>query len=54
LLSFYLEECGLGGIETHDRSPGEESMPALSALPEDFRIAFFGGLDYATIARKLV
>ncbi len=54
LLSFYMEECGLGGIETHDRSAAVEAMPALSALPEDFRNEFFGGLDYAIIGRKLM
>jgi O-antigen chain-terminating methyltransferase len=53
LLSFYMEECGLGGIEVHRLSPAIESMPALASLPEDFREAFFGGLDYAIIGRKL-
>ena len=54
LLAFYMEECGLGGIEMQDRSPSVETMPALAALPEDFRNTFFGGLDYAIIGRKLV
>jgi 2-polyprenyl-3-methyl-5-hydroxy-6-metoxy-1,4-benzoquinol methylase len=53
LLSFYMEEYGLGGIEVHRLSPAIESMPALASLPEDFREAFFGGLDYAIIGRKL-
>lgn len=53
LLSFYLEEFGMGAIEIHRLSPAAESMPALNALPEDFRQAFFGALDYAIIASKL-
>ncbi|HKW96286.1 MAG TPA: class I SAM-dependent methyltransferase [Bryobacteraceae bacterium] len=54
LLAFYLEECGIGRIEVQYRSPAVESMPALAGLPEDFQNAFFGGLDYAVIGRKLV
>ena len=53
LLVFYLEEHGMGGIEVHKLSPAVESMPALATLPREFREAFFGGLDYAIIARKL-
>ena len=53
MLSFYMEEYGLGGIEVHRLSPAIESMPALAGLPEDFREAFFGGLDYAIVGRKL-
>jgi 2-polyprenyl-3-methyl-5-hydroxy-6-metoxy-1,4-benzoquinol methylase len=53
LLSFYMEEFGMGSIEVHRRSPAVESMPALASLPEDFRAAFFGGLDYAIIGKKL-
>ena len=53
LLAFYMEEYGLGGIEVHRLSPAIESMPALAGLAEDFREAFFGGLDYAIIGRKL-
>jgi O-antigen chain-terminating methyltransferase len=53
LLGFYMEEYGLGGIEVHRLSPAIESMPALAGLPEDFREAFFGGLDYAIVGRKL-
>jgi hypothetical protein len=48
-----MEECGLGGIQVHRLSPAIESMPALASLPDDFREAFFGGLDYAIIAKKL-
>lgn len=54
LLAFYMEECGIGQIEVHRRSPAIETIPALSGLPDDFRDAFFGGLDYATFGRKLV
>jgi 2-polyprenyl-3-methyl-5-hydroxy-6-metoxy-1,4-benzoquinol methylase len=53
LLAFYMEEFGMGLIEVHRRSPAVESMPALASLPEDFRAAFFGGLDYAIVGKKL-
>jgi len=53
LLGFHMEEYGLGGIEVHRLSPAVESMPALASLPADFRGAFFGGLDYAIVGRKL-
>ncbi|MBI1895909.1 MAG: class I SAM-dependent methyltransferase [Acidobacteria bacterium] len=54
LLAFYLEEFGFGGIEVHRRAPAVETMPSLASLPEDFRAAFFNGLDYAVIAHKLL
>jgi len=53
LLAFYMEEFGFGLIEVHRLSPAVESMPSLASLPEDFREAFFGGLDYAIVGRKL-
>jgi len=53
LLIFYLEEFGVGNIEVRRLSPAKESMPSLNSLPEDFRDAFFGALDYAVIGRKL-
>jgi O-antigen chain-terminating methyltransferase len=53
LAAFYMEECGLGQIEVRKLSPAIESMPALASLPEDFRNAFFGGLDYAIFGTKL-
>jgi 2-polyprenyl-3-methyl-5-hydroxy-6-metoxy-1,4-benzoquinol methylase len=53
LLAFYLEEFGMGNIEVRKLSPAVESMPSLASLPEDFRQTFFGGLDYAILARKL-
>ncbi|HLK51322.1 MAG TPA: methyltransferase domain-containing protein [Bryobacteraceae bacterium] len=53
LLMFYLEEFGIGGIEVRRLSPALETMPTLASLPTDFRDAFFGGLDYAVIGKKL-
>jgi len=53
LLAFYLEEFGVGNIEVRRLSPAVESMPSVASLPEDFRDAFFGGLDYAITGRKL-
>ena len=53
LLAFHLEEFGVGNIEVHRLSPAVESMPSLASLPEDIREAFFGGLDYAIVGRKL-
>jgi O-antigen chain-terminating methyltransferase len=52
LLAFYLEEFGMGNIDVRRLSPAVETMPSLRSLPEDFREAFFGGLDYAITARK--
>jgi hypothetical protein len=34
-------------------SPAADSMPSVKSLPEDFREAFFGGLDYAILGKKL-
>jgi len=53
LLAFYFEEFGIGNIEVHKISPAIESMPTLKSLPEAFREAFFGGLDYGITGRKL-
>jgi 2-polyprenyl-3-methyl-5-hydroxy-6-metoxy-1,4-benzoquinol methylase len=53
LLAFYFEEFGIGNIEVHKISPAVESMPSLKSLPEDFREAFFGGLDYGITGKKL-
>lgn len=53
LMVFYLEEFGFGGIEVHRLAPAADSNPSLSELPEAFRKAFFDGLDYAIIGRKL-
>ncbi len=53
LLVFYLEEFGIGGIEVRRLSPAVETMPSLAGLPADFRDAFFGGLDYAVVGKKL-
>ena len=53
LLMFYLEEYGVGGIEVRRLSQAVETMPSLAGLPAGFREAFFGGLDYAVVGRKL-
>jgi 2-polyprenyl-3-methyl-5-hydroxy-6-metoxy-1,4-benzoquinol methylase len=53
LLTFYMEEAGLGRIEVHRLSPAVESIPELADLPENFRNRFFGGLDFAIIGRRL-
>jgi O-antigen chain-terminating methyltransferase len=53
LLSFYLEEYGVGQVELRRLSPAVDAMPSLASLPDDFRAAFFGSLDYAVIGRKL-
>jgi O-antigen chain-terminating methyltransferase len=53
LMAFYMEEAGLGQIETHELSPAVESMPEIAELPENFRKRFFGGLDYAIVGRRL-
>jgi O-antigen chain-terminating methyltransferase len=53
LLAFYMQECGIGNVERYDLFPAVESFPSLRGLPEDFRNAFFGSLDYAIIGRKL-
>lgn len=53
LLVHYLEEAGFGAIEVRPLAPAVDSFPALADLPEAFRSAFFGGLDYAVLARRL-
>jgi O-antigen chain-terminating methyltransferase len=53
LLSFYLEEAGFGRLEMERLFPALETMPSVSQLPEAFRDAFFGGLDYVIFAAKL-
>jgi len=53
LLEFYFQENGLGVVEWRTLSPAVEAMPSLASLPEDFREAFFGGLDYAIMGQKL-
>ncbi len=52
LVAFFLEEAGFAGIETEYLAPASEAFPELSALPEELRRRFFGGLDYAIFARK--
>ena len=53
LLAFYLDEFGVGRLEVRKLSPAVESMPSVKSLPEEFREAFFGGLDYAILGKKL-
>jgi O-antigen chain-terminating methyltransferase len=53
LLSFYMEEAGLGRIQVSQVAPAAESMPALAALPSEVRDAFFNGLDYYIAGYKL-
>jgi 2-polyprenyl-3-methyl-5-hydroxy-6-metoxy-1,4-benzoquinol methylase len=53
LLVFYLEEFGVGNIEVKKLSPAVDSMASVRQLPDEFRAAFFDGLDYAVIGRKL-
>jgi O-antigen chain-terminating methyltransferase len=53
LTTFYLEEAGFGLIEVERLSPAIESMPPVADLPESFRKAFFGSLDYAAFGTKL-
>lgn len=53
LMSFYMEEAGLGQIEVHELSPAVDTMPEIAELPESFRKKFFGGLDYAILGRRL-
>lgn len=57
-LDFLLREAGFGQVEVHERQPAVEVYPELAALDKleggrALRERFFGGLDYAIIARKL-
>lgn len=57
-MHFHLRESGFVEIEITERHPAPEVIPELRALDElpqtaAFRQRFFGGLDYAIIARKL-
>ena len=56
-MHFHLRESGFMGIEITERHPAPEVFPELRALDDmpqtaAFRQKFFGGLDYAIIARK--
>jgi len=53
LLSFYLSEFGIGNLEVRRLEPAVDSMASLAELPKPFREAFFGGLDYAVVGRKI-
>jgi len=57
-LDFHLREAGFGKIEVHERNPAVDLIPEVRQLNEieqlkGFRERFFGGLDYAIIARKI-
>ncbi|HWR50551.1 MAG TPA: class I SAM-dependent methyltransferase [Bryobacteraceae bacterium] len=52
LLRFWMEEAGLSEIRVESLSPAVETMPSLAELPEAFRAAFFGGLDYVITAKR--
>ncbi len=56
-MNFHLKESGFSSIETVERHPAPEVFSELRALDDmpqtaAFRQRFFGGLDYAIIARK--
>ena len=58
LMHFHLEEAGFTAFEIHERHPASDVFPELQPLDEidnlrDFRDKFFGGLDYAIVARKI-
>jgi O-antigen chain-terminating methyltransferase len=53
LLAFYLSEFGIGNLEVRRLEQAVDSMPSLAELPNEFRQAFFGGLDYAIIGKKV-
>jgi O-antigen chain-terminating methyltransferase len=53
LLAFYLEEFGIGRLETRRFALAGETMPPVNSVAPDFRDAFFGALDYAVIGKKL-
>ncbi len=53
LLAFYMEEFGIGRLETRRFALASESMPPVNTLPIEFRDAYFGPLDYAVIGKKL-
>lgn len=58
LVHFYLEEAGFTAIEIHERHPASEAFPELKSLDKiaslrGLRSKFFGGMDYAIVARKI-
>jgi 2-polyprenyl-3-methyl-5-hydroxy-6-metoxy-1,4-benzoquinol methylase len=53
LLTFYLSEFGIGNLEVRRLEQAVDSMPSLAELPNAFRQAFFGGLDYAIVGKKV-
>jgi SAM-dependent methyltransferase len=53
LLTFYLSEFGVGDLQVRRLEQAVDTMPSLAELPNAFREAFFGGLDYAIIGKKV-
>lgn len=53
LMSFYLEEAGLGRIEIVRLSPAAANVPGVGDIPEPLRSALFNGMDYAIFGSKL-
>ena len=53
LLAFYLSEFGIGDLQVRRLEQAIDTMPSLAELPNAFREAFFGGLDYAIIGKKV-
>ncbi|HUP04675.1 MAG TPA: class I SAM-dependent methyltransferase [Bryobacteraceae bacterium] len=54
LLEYYFAEGGIGVVEFRRLAPAVEHMPAVAELPEGFREAFFGGLDYGLVGVKVL
>ncbi|MGO9617037.1 MAG: hypothetical protein ACLP6W_11600, partial [Bryobacteraceae bacterium] len=46
-------QFGIGDMEVRRLEPAMDTMPSLAELPNAFRVAFFGGLDYAIIGKKI-
>ena len=42
-----------GRLRVERLAPAIDSLPAVAELPSRFRDAFFGGLDYTVLARRL-
>lgn len=56
-MHFYLEEAGMVGIEVHELHPAAEVFPEIARMATDenlrpFQEKFFGGLNYAILAKK--
>ena len=53
LLAYLMEEAGCTVIGVYPLSPASETIPEVADLPAAFKNRFFGGLDYAIVAKKL-